>query len=162
MPARADEVADIDKLFRAGDSARALSMADAAIAAHSRAARVRFLKGVMLSELQRNGEAIQVFKALTEDFPELPDPYINLAVLYAAEGQLGAALQALQAALRNDPHNALALRNQGDVYQALAIESWAEAEAATKGGSVELQRRLSAAREVLGGKPPARAASAPG
>ena len=162
MPARADELADIEKLFRAGDSARALSLADATIAAKPRAAQVRFLKGVMLSDLHRKAEAIQVFKALTQDFPELPDPYNNLAVLYASEGRLGEALQALQAALRNDPHNALALQNLGDVHLALAIDSWTQAAAATKGGSKALQHKLRAAREVMGAPTPGQSASAPG
>ena len=39
------------------------------------------------------------FEQLTEDFPELPEPYNNLAVLYAADGQLDRARAALELAL---------------------------------------------------------------
>ena len=121
LPLRADELLDIDKLYRAGDVQQALRKADEAIAAQPRAAQVRFLKGVMLADLKRNAQAIEVFAALTQDFPELPDPYNNLAVLYAAEGQLQNALVALQTALRNDPAHRAARENLGDVYLALAI-----------------------------------------
>ena len=76
----------------------------------------------MLADLKRNAEAIDVFTALTEDFPELPDPYNNLAVLHAAEGQLQSALVALQTALRNDPTHRAARENLGDVHLALAVQ----------------------------------------
>jgi tetratricopeptide (TPR) repeat protein len=104
-PLHADEYADIERLYRAGDLQQALRRADAAIAEQPRAAQVRFLKGVMLADLQLDSQAIEVFTALTQDFPELPDPYNNLAVLYAADGQLHRALVALQTALRNDPNH---------------------------------------------------------
>jgi colicin import membrane protein len=145
---RADELQDIDKLYRAGDLPQALRKADEAIAAQPRAAQIRFLKGVMLSDLKRNAEAMQVFGALTEDFPELPDPYNNLAVLYAANGQLQSALMALQTALRNDPTHRAARENLGDVYLALAQQAWTAAVVGSKGDDAELQRKLRLAREI--------------
>ena len=88
-PLRADEVADIETLYRAGDVDRGPAPADATIAAQAAAtAQVRFLKGVMLADLKREDEAHAGLHALTQDYPELPDPYNNLAVLYAADGQL--------------------------------------------------------------------------
>lgn len=148
MPLRADELQDIDKLYRAGDVQQALRKADEAIAAQPRAAQIRFLKGVMLSDLKRNAEAIEVFTALTQDFPELPDPYNNLAVLYAAEGQLPNALVALQTALRNDPKHRAARENLGDVYLALAVQAWTAARVGSKGDDARLQRKLKLAREI--------------
>ena len=147
-PLRADELQDIDKLYRAGDVQQALLKADEAIAAQPRAAQIRFLKGVMLSDLKRNAQAIEVFTALTQDFPELPDPYNNLAVLYAAEGQLHSALAALQTALRNDPNHRAARENLGDVHLALAVQAWTEAQAGSKGDDAGLQRKLKLAREI--------------
>lgn len=148
MPLRADELQDIDKLYRAGDVQQALRKADEAIAAQPRAAQIRFLKGVMLSDLKRSAQAIEVFTALTQDFPELPDPYNNLAVLYAADGQLQNALTALQTALRNDPAHRAARENLGDVYLALAVQAWAEALVGSKGDDANLQRKLKLAREI--------------
>jgi len=161
-PAAADDAADIEKLFRAGQVDQALRLADAAIADKPRHAQVRFLKGVMLTELKRNEEATQIFIALTEDFPELPDPYNNLAVLYAANGQLQSALVALQTALRNDPTHRAARENLGDVHLALAQEAWVAAQAQSKGEDAELRRKLRLAREIQLAPLPAAAQRAPG
>jgi tetratricopeptide (TPR) repeat protein len=154
-PLRADEAQDIEKLYRAGDVQQALRKADEAIAAQPRAAQVRFQKGVMLTDLKRNAQAIEVFTALTQDFPELPDPYNNLAVLYAAEGQLQNALSALQTALRNDPTHRPARENLGDVYLALAVQAWTAAQAGAKGDDAGLRRKLQLAREIQALPPPA-------
>jgi Flp pilus assembly protein TadD len=147
-PTRADEAQDIEKLYRAGDLEQAMRRADAAIAAQPRAAQIRFLMGLMLTDQKRDAEAKQTFIALTEDFPELPDPYNNLAVLYAASGQLQSALDALQTALRNDPTHRAARENLGDVHLALATQAWAAAQATSKGDDAELRRKLRLAREI--------------
>ena len=60
----------------------------------------RFLKGVILTEQNKTGEAIKVFTALTEDYPELPEPYNNLAVLYASQQQYDKSRQALELAIQ--------------------------------------------------------------
>jgi tetratricopeptide (TPR) repeat protein len=103
----------------------------------------------MLIDLKRPDEALQVFTALTQDYPELADPYNNLAVLYASQGQLHNALAALQSALRNDPHHRAALENQGDIYLSLAQQSWAVAQSESKGDDEALVRKLRLAREIL-------------
>ena len=149
LPLRADEAADIEKLYHDGKVAEALAQADAAIAAQPRAANLRFLKGVMLIEQKRDDEALQVFTALTQDYPELPDPYNNLAVLYASRGQLQNALAALQSALRNDPKHRAAQENLGDIYLILAEQAWLAAQAESKGDDAGLVRKLRLAREIL-------------
>lgn len=145
---RADELQDIEKLYRSGELQQALQRADAAIAAEPRAAQIRFLKGVVLTDLKRTAEATQVFVALTQEYPELADPYNNLAVLYAADGQLQSALTALQTALRNDPAHRAARENLGDVYLALALQAWSAASAVAKGDDAVLGRKLRLAREI--------------
>lgn len=155
-PLRADDLADIESLYHAGKVDEALAKADAIIAAQPRAAQVRFLKGVMLIEQKRVDDAIQVFTALTLDFPELADPYNNLAVLYASKGQLPSALVALQNALRNDPGNRVVQENLGDLYLILAQQAWIAAIGAGKGDTTELKRKLRLAGEILPAPPPAR------
>lgn len=154
-PLRADDSADIEQLFHDGKPDAALAKADALIAAEPRVAGIRFLKGVMLMDLRRNEEAMQVFTALTQDYPDLADPYNNLAVLYASKGQLPNALAALQSALRNDPHHRAALENLGDVHLALAQQAWAAAQAESKGDDAALVRKLRLAREILPESAPA-------
>ena len=114
--AHASEMSDINKLMRAGQYADALTKTDAVLAKHPRDAQLRFTKGLILAEQNRSAEAIAVFSKLTEDFPDLPEPYNNLAVLYAADGQYDKARAALDMAMRTNPTYATALENLGDVY----------------------------------------------
>jgi len=148
-PLQAGTLADIEALHKQGQTEQALQQADAAIALQPRAAQIRFLKGVMLSDLGRSSEAVEVYVSLTQDYPELADPYNNLAVLYAARGQLDAALQALQQALRNDPKNLRARENLGDVYLALALQAWNTAEVQSKGEDAKLLRKLKQAESIV-------------
>jgi ketosteroid isomerase-like protein len=117
--ARADEAAEISKLLRAGQNAEAVKRADAYLARVPRDAQVRFLKGVALADT-KPAEAIAIFAALTEDYPRLPEPYNNLAVLYAASGQYEKASAALDKAMRTNPAYAIAYQNLGDVHARLA------------------------------------------
>jgi len=89
---------------------------------------LRFLKGVLLAESGRRDEAATVFEQLTIDFPDMPEPYNNLAVIYAAEGKYDQALTALQAAVRAQPGYAVAQQNLGDVYVQLARISYLKAQ----------------------------------
>lgn len=146
---RAADFKEIEALYQAGNVDQALARADAAIAAQPRAAQIRFLKGVMLMDQGRNAEAIEVYIALTQDFPELADPYNNLAVMYASSGQLSAALAALQSALRNDPQHQRARENLGDVYLSLALQAWDAAAAQGKGEDAQLQRKLRQAEQIV-------------
>jgi tetratricopeptide (TPR) repeat protein len=61
------------------------------------------LKGLILTEQNKSAEAINIFTKLTDDYPELPEPYNNLAVLYAASGQYDKARASLEMAIRTNP-----------------------------------------------------------
>jgi Flp pilus assembly protein TadD len=125
--ARADEYTDVNRLTSKGEWALALSKADAHLAAKPRDPQMRFLRGVILSETGRANQAEEVFTLLTQEYPELPEPYNNLAVLLAARQQLDQARAALEMALRNDPAYATAHENLGDVLVQLAARSYAKA-----------------------------------
>jgi ketosteroid isomerase-like protein len=127
MPAFADEAADVTKLLRGGKHSEALSRADAYLSKDPRDAQMRFLKGVILAEQNRPAEAIAIFTKLTEDFPALPEPYNNLAVLHAANGQYEKARAALDAAIRTNPTYATAYENLGDVHAKLASQAYDKA-----------------------------------
>ena len=146
--ANADEVAEIQRLIGAGDLTAALQRSERAAAADPRDARPRFLQGVVLIDLKRDTAAMTVFEKLTEDFPELPEPYNNIALLHARAGRIDEARIALETALRNDPGQQAARRNLGDIHLLLAIRAW-EAAAAQAPGDPVLQRRLRAAREIV-------------
>ncbi len=126
-PVRADAISDINLSMKAGQYSEALTKADAALAQSPRDKQLRFLKGVLLTELNRPSDAIVVFTKLTEDFPELPEPYNNLAVLFAANGQYDKARAALEMAIRTNPTYATAHENLGDVYAKLASQAYDKA-----------------------------------
>ncbi len=114
------EFQDINTLFKQGQYAQALERDNAWINKNPKDAQARFLKGLILTEQNKPNEAIAVFTGLTEDFPELPEPYNNLAVLYAAQGNYDKARYALEMAIHTHPSYAVAHENLGDVYAKMA------------------------------------------
>ncbi|MBK8015336.1 MAG: tetratricopeptide repeat protein [Betaproteobacteria bacterium] len=129
VPAHAatDDFQEARRLHAQGSLASAMDKVDAILARQPRDARARFLKGVILSEQGKQPDAIKIFTALTEDFPELPEPYNNLAVLYAAQGQDDKARRALETAIRTHPSYATAHENLGDIYAKMAREAYDKA-----------------------------------
>lgn len=149
-PLAADELSDAQALLKRGDAAGALRKLEPRIAARPQDAQARFLKGVVLSELKRDEEAKQVFRELTIEFPELPEPYNNLAVLYAASGDFDNARQALEAAVRVNPKYATAYENLGDIYAELARGAYDRAATLTP-GSGTVRNKLQLARQLANG-----------
>ncbi len=127
FPALADEFSDVSQLLRAGQHGAALVKADAFLNKNPRDAQMRFLKGVILTEQNKSAEAIAIFSKLTEDHPTLPEPYNNLAVLYASSGQYEKARTALDMAIRTNPTYATAYENLGDVHAKLASQAYDKA-----------------------------------
>ncbi len=125
--AQADDYADVSKLVGAKQYKEALAKADQYLSSKPRDPQMRFIRGVILSESGRNSEAISVFTKITEDFPELPEPYNNLAVLHAAQNQYDKARAALEMAIRTNPSYATAHENLGDVYARLASQAYSKA-----------------------------------
>lgn len=125
--AQADDYAEVNRLVRAGQLSEALNKADQYLAAKPRDPQMRFLKGVIQTESGKTTEAIATFSKLTGDFPELPEPYNNLAVLYAGQSQFDKARAALEMAIRTNPSYATAHENLGDVYAKLASQAYSKA-----------------------------------
>ena len=101
--AHADDYADVNLLLRQGKPTEALNKADAYIVNKPRDPQMRFLRGVILTEQGKQAEATTAFTQLTQDFPELPEPYNNLAALYAGQGDFDKARIALEMAMRLNP-----------------------------------------------------------
>jgi tetratricopeptide (TPR) repeat protein len=125
--AHADDYADVSQLVRAGKLTEALNKADLYLAGKPRDPQMRFLKGVIQRDSGKTTDAIATFTRLTEDFPELPEPYNNLAVLYAGQSQFDKARTALEMAIRTNPSYATAHENLGDVYAKLASQAYNKA-----------------------------------
>ncbi|MEQ6436739.1 tetratricopeptide repeat protein [Comamonas sp. w2-DMI] len=163
--ARADDYTDIAQLLKNGKTEQALQRTDTSLAANPRDPQMRFLRAVALTNLNRTEDAVAALRQLTEDYPELPEPYNNLAVIYARQGELEKARAALENAVRNNPDYAVAHENLGDIHVRLAYQSYAQARA--KGGrAANLQPKMKLLKEVLqlsstAAKPAQPAASAP-
>jgi Flp pilus assembly protein TadD len=100
--------------------AEAIAKLDKLSAERPREPQARFMKGIALTDEGKPDEAITVFRALLADFPELPEPRNNLAVLYAQRGEYALARDELERAVQAAPDYAVAHENLGDVYARLA------------------------------------------
>ena len=152
-PARAaDDYTQVQQLQSAGQTAQALAAADAYIKEHPRDPQMRFIKANVLSASGQAAEAQTLLLQLTRDYPELAEPWNNLAVLYAAGGHLAQAREALQNALRVQPDYATALANLGDVQAREALQSFERARQ-TKADDPQLPAKIEALQGLWGAAP---------
>jgi tetratricopeptide (TPR) repeat protein len=105
-------------------------------------------EGLILTEMGRPADAIAVFTKLAEDYPELPEPYNNLAVLYAQQKQYDKARTALEMAIRTHPSYSIAHENLGDVYAKLASQAYDKA-LQLDSSNAATQSKLSMIRELI-------------
>ncbi len=159
-PARADELQDIDRLLKQGQHAQALERVNQYLVQKPRDAKGRFIKGLILAEQNKVAEAIEVFTALARDYPELPEPYNNLAVLYATQGQYEKARQQLEMSIRTHPSYATAYENLGDVYTKLASQAYDKALQFDSSNSAA-KNKLSLIRDLMSSNRLPRASTAP-
>jgi Flp pilus assembly protein TadD len=161
-PSFADDLQEATALYRQGKDAQALEYVDRFLRGHPKDdAQARFLKGVLLTETGRIQEAIQVFTKLAEDRPELPEPYNNLAVIYASQEQYDKARQALELAIQANPGYAMAHENLGDLYVKMASQSYASAQRLDPGNTNIQNKVLRASALLSGSRFAAPAAAAP-
>jgi tetratricopeptide (TPR) repeat protein len=124
LGSQADEIQDANKLFKQGQLTQALEKVNGYLADKPKDAQARFLKGLIVNEQGDAMGAIAIFTELTNDYPELPEPYNNLAVLYAGQGQYEKAKVALEMAIRTHPSYATAHENLGDIYAKMASQAY--------------------------------------
>ncbi|MGQ0697181.1 MAG: tetratricopeptide repeat protein [Panacagrimonas sp.] len=125
--AAAEPVEEAQDLIEQGQFDEALRLIDRQLKDAPQDAEARFLRGLVLTRLSRTEEAVKVFADITRDYPQLPEPYNNLAVLYAQRGDYEKARDALEAALATHPSYATAHENLGDIYAALAGAAYGRA-----------------------------------
>jgi Flp pilus assembly protein TadD len=133
---------------------------DVLLTQRPREPQARFLKGVVQTEQGQDGAAIATFSALCEDYPELPEPYNNLAVLYAQKGEYESARVALESAVRAAPDWSVAHENLGDIYTRLAAAEYERA-AKLDRTNKSAAGKLTLARELLLSVPRSATAAVP-
>ena len=117
-------VDEAQALIGKGQFEQALSRLDSHLRSAPQDAEARFTRGLVLVRLNRNDDAAKAFAELTRDYPQLPEPYNNLAVIYAQQGDYDKARDALEAALATHPSYPVAHENLGDIYAALAAAAY--------------------------------------
>jgi Flp pilus assembly protein TadD len=145
--ATADELGEVTRLHRAGQTAAAIERAERALAAQPKDAQMRFLKSVILTDVGRSSEAQAILQQLVQDYPELAEPHNNLAAIYAAAGDYGKSRAELEETIRLNPAYAPAHENLGDVHALLAAQSYARA-LRLEPTSGTLPRKLSLVRQL--------------
>lgn len=131
QPSASQITTHIERLLSRGENAEALAMIE------KREAEIKDQRGTdvqlmfqharALAQLDRKAEAIDIYTEMTTRFPELPEPWNNLAALYASRGELEKAQDALQMALRADPGYAAARANLGDLQLLQALRTYRQA-----------------------------------
>jgi Tfp pilus assembly protein PilF len=128
--ARADLYTDVDRLIQSGQWQNAREQAEARLKAAPTDPQMRLLLSRIQDAQGQPEAAMDTLQALTQNFPELPEPHNNLAALLVRQNRLSEAQAALEAAIQARPDYALALENLGDVHAALAAQAYARATAA--------------------------------
>ncbi len=147
--APSDDFNEATRLYQQGKLDVALGKVNGFLGAQPKDAQGRFLKGLILTEQKKSDEAIRIFTGLTEDYPELPEPYNNLAVLYASQGNYDKAKSALELAIHTHPSYATAHENLGDIYAQLARRAYDKALQLDKNNTAA-QTKLSMVKNLFG------------
>ena len=150
--AQVDGLQEANQLFKQKQFDRAVDSVNAYLKTRPRDARGRFLKGLILADQNKPNDAIKVFTELTQEFPELPEPYNNLAVLYASQGQYDKARSALEMAIRTHPSYATAHENLGDIYVKMASQAYDKALQLDRGNTAA-QTKLNLIRTLFPDSP---------
>lgn len=148
----ADELQDATQLFKQGQHAPALNKVNNFLTGKPRDAQGRFLKGLILTEQGKTTDAIKIFSDLTQDYPQLPEPYNNLAVLYASQNQYDKAKSSLEMAIRTHPSYATAHENLGDIYAKMASKAYDRA-LQLDSSNTATQTKLAMIQDLFSDKP---------
>lgn len=128
--ALADAIADIESLIQNKQWTQAERLIQAEIdrkASAAQSPQLRLMHSQVMAGLGKNQDATKELQLLIQEFPELPEPYNNLGVLLAAQGQYESAAEAFLTAIQARPNYKVAFQNLGDLYTAMAQLAYAKA-----------------------------------
>ncbi len=126
-PVRADVYDDVERLIRNGQLDRASQSSAEHLKKSPQDPQMRLLSSRILDAQGQSAQALALLESLTLEFPELPEPHNNLAVLYARADRVQDALESLNKALLARPDYAIALENLGDLHLNLALQAYRRA-----------------------------------
>ncbi len=157
VTAQTADLQEINRLLKSGQAQVALDRVNVYLTTKPKDAVARFIRGLAQAELGKTNDAIMTFQSLTEDYPELPEPYNNLAVLYSSKGQFEKARVALELAIQTHPSYSTAHENLGDIYAKLASQAYDKALQLDKGNGM-VATKLNLVRDLFSTNPKANTA----
>ena len=138
----------IEKLTKERKFADAIKAIDAALVKSPRNVQLRFLKARLQIELRDPVSAKNTWIEITQQFPELPEPYNNLAALSANQGKWIEARDYLELALKLRPDYVTAQGNLAEVYLRLSEMNYQSA-SKLQPNQREYGLRAKAIKEIL-------------
>ena len=145
---------DVEKLVKARKYQDAITQIDINLKKTPRNVQLRFVKARLQIELRQFDQAKKTLIEITQQFPELPEPYNNLAAIAANQGKWIEARDYLELALKLRPSYAIASANLGEIYIRLGAQAYEDAAKNAQLNQRQYSNRAKALLDVL--KPPAK------
>ncbi|QWE17501.1 lipopolysaccharide assembly protein LapB [Polynucleobacter sp. AP-Nino-20-G2] len=146
---------DIEKQIKAKRYPEAIDLINLQLNKTPRNVQLRYVKARLQIELRQWTAAKKTLIEITQQFPELPEPYNNLAALAANQENWIEARDYLELALKLRPTYATASANLGEVYIRLAAQAYDNAGRDATLNQRQYTNRAKALMEIL--KPQKRA-----
>ena len=143
---------DVERLIKARQYQDAVNLINTKIKATPRNVQIRFVKARLEIEMRQFGEAKKSLIEITQQFPELPEPYNNLAAIAANQGNWIEARDYLELALKLRPTYVIASANLGEIYIRLGAQAYENAAKGALTNQRQYTNRAKALLDVL--KPP--------
>ena len=143
---------DIEKLVKAKKYPDAIDLINERLKKTPGNVQLRYVKARMQIEMRQWEAAKKTLIEITQQFPELPEPYNNLAALAANQGSWIEARDYLELALKLRPSYAVASANLGEVYIRLGAQAYDNAAKDAALNQRQYTNRAKALMEIL--KPP--------
>ena len=138
----------IEKLTKERKFTDAIKAIDTVLVKSPRNVQLRFLKARLQIELRDQVSAKNTWIEITQQFPELPEPYNNLAALSANQGKWIEARDYLELALKLRPDYVTAQGNLAEVYLRLSEMNYQSA-SKLQPNQREYGLRAKAIKEIL-------------
>ena len=145
---------DVEKLIRARRYQDAITQINTDLKKTPGNVQLRFVKARLQIEMRQFDQAKKTLIEITQQFPELAEPYNNLAAIAANQGQWIEARDYLELALKLKPTYAIASANLGEIYIRLGAQAYEDAAKNTQLNQRQYSNRAKALLDVL--KPPAK------
>lgn len=143
---------DIEKLVKAKKYPDAIDRINEQLKKTPGNVQLRYVKARMQIELRQWEAAKKTLIEITQQFPELPEPYNNLAAMAANQGNWIEARDYLELALKLRPSYTVAAANLGEVYIRLGAQAYDNAAKDAVINQRQYTNRSKALMDIL--KPP--------